>query len=65
MDTFFHNTSRPDKGLTYWGITLIPPASFYIFKMILLAKGKGIYLKLIKIIEKAAKENKYIIHYGI
>lgn len=61
IDTFFHNISRPEKGLAYFGITLIPPVSFPKLKEILMSKNIDVYKELIKVIDKAVSENKYMI----
>ncbi|WP_066715662.1 hypothetical protein [Clostridium sp. Marseille-P299] len=65
LDTFYHNMERPEKGLAYCGITLISPSSLMKFRKILISKNNHVYDELIKVIDMAIEENKFIIHYGI
>ncbi|WP_027626520.1 hypothetical protein [Clostridium lundense] len=69
MKTYFHTMNRPDFGLAYYGITLIPPESLMRFQDIILSSKKFRQSKelveLANLISKAIEQNKYIIHYGI
>ena len=69
LETFAHNTNRPYKDLSYYGITLIPPKSLTEFLNIVTEENldcKSEELEvLINKISDAIKENKWIIHYGI
>lgn len=69
LGTFAHNTNRPYKDLAYYGTTLIPPSSLEQFLNILFEeniKYKSEELnKLINVISKAIKEEKWVIHYGV
>lgn len=31
MKSYFHSYDRPEFGLTYWGVTIIPPESLSLF----------------------------------
>lgn len=66
MDTFYHTGKRPEKGLAYHGVTLIPSDSLEIFKKIIETSPSADKMeKLTRKIEKAISENKCIIHYGV
>ncbi|MCR1897919.1 hypothetical protein NSA47_02820 [Irregularibacter muris] len=65
MDCYWHTLQRPEKGLAYYGITLIPPKSMEDFISILLSKNKEEYTALIALANQAKEKRKYIIHYGI
>jgi hypothetical protein len=68
MPTFYHNLNRPEYGLAYWGVTLIPPTSLKTFKDVLLGEKciQPLELnQLIVLINTAIEENKYIIHCGV
>ena len=66
MDTFYHTGKRPEKGLAYHGVTLIPPESLELFKKIIESSPYADRMeKLIEKIDKAISESKCIIHYGI
>ncbi|MDP4087572.1 MAG: short-chain dehydrogenase [Bacillota bacterium] len=69
MRTYFHSLERPEFGLAYWGITIIPPESLSMFFD--LVTSSTLYKKSAEINELASKilqakeENKYMIHFGI
>ena len=65
VDTYFHNLLRPEKGLAYCGITLIPPTSLVKFKLVIDRSDLPEMRVLSHKIEKAMKENKFMIHYGL
>ncbi|EGW41622.1 hypothetical protein [Desulfosporosinus sp. OT] len=65
LDTYFHSVSRPDKGLAYTGITIIPPPSLSKFKKIIDSTDLTELQVLSKKIDKAIQKHKSMIHYGI
>jgi len=69
MKTYFHSFNRPEYGLAYWGITIIPPESLSTFYDVLTSSEyfkKSIELnELASKIIQAREENKFMIHYGI
>ena len=60
MPCYWHTLDRPEAGLAYCGITLIPPDSLAVF-----AKAVGEIEPLQELIRKAAAEKKFIIHFGL
>lgn len=69
MKTYFHSLNRPEYGLAYSGITIIPLDSLSLFYDVVTSSG---YFKtsaelneLGSKIQLAKNEKKYIIHYGI
>ena len=63
IDMFWHSLDVPGKGLAYCGITLIPPSAHCdVLKII---RPKAGLEQLTELVEQAAKEDKYIIHFGI
>ncbi|KGR79463.1 hypothetical protein [Ureibacillus sinduriensis] len=69
MKTYFHSLNRPENGLAYHGITIIPPESLPTFLNIVLStedlKRYDDINELGEKIIQAKNENKYMIHYGI
>lgn len=66
MKTYFHTLDRPEYGLAYHGITLIPPTSLATFlEVVLRAKPHDDLNALGDKIMQAKREQKYMIHYGI
>ena len=63
IDTFCHTTDIKAKGLIYTGVTLIPPLSAKEFANKLTKIHELIELKVL--FEKAYRENKFVIHYGL
>jgi hypothetical protein len=69
MRTYFHSLERPEFGLAYWGITIIPPDSLSMFYDVI--TSSTMYKKSAELNELASKifqakeENKYMIHFGI
>jgi len=60
---FWHTVDRTGKGLDYCGITLIPPESL---GEILKATGEDNGLSALReLLEKAKREGKFVIHFGI
>lgn len=60
---YWHTLEQPERGLSYYGITIIPPSSFDMLLEIL--DGKVNLEKLSMLLKKAKEEDKYIIHFGI
>lgn len=69
MPTYFHQIDRPSCSFARWGVTLIPPTSLPQFlKIVQTTKHNNVHpdLKALKrMIYKAIKENKFIIHFGV
>ena len=67
--TYYHSLERPEFGLAYWGITIIPPESLSIFFDVVtsstLYKTSTELNELASKILQAKEENKYMIHFGI
>jgi hypothetical protein len=69
MRTYFHSLERPEFGLAYGGITIIPHESLSMFYDVITSltfyKNSAELNKLASRIIKAKEENKYMIHFGI
>ena len=69
MKSYFHCYDRPEFALARYGVTLIPPESLDLFDDIILTNTpKKFYHQippLSDLIQRAKRENKFIIHYGI
>ncbi|UQZ36871.1 short-chain dehydrogenase [Paenibacillus sp. PK3_47] len=69
MRTFFHSFDRPEHGLAYYGITLIPPESLSLFynavTSSLCYKNSAELGELASKINQAMEEQKHMIHYGV
>lgn len=69
MKTYFHSLDRPEFGLAYYGVTIIPPDSLSFFYNAITSsryfKNSVELNKLALIIQQAIKEEKHMIHYGI
>lgn len=69
MKTYFHSYNRPEYGLAYWGITIIPPKSLSLFYEVVTTSAD--FKKCVELNELATKiiqakgEKKYMIHFGI
>lgn len=63
ISCYWHSLRREEKGLAYCGITIIPPNS--LGKFISIIDSKIPFDELKDVLQKAAKENKYVIHFGI
>ncbi|QUG41774.1 short-chain dehydrogenase [Psychrobacillus sp. INOP01] len=69
MKTYFHSFNRPEFGLSYFGITIIPPESLSLFYEIVTSSGhfkESVELNILasKILQ-ATEQNKFMIHFGI
>ncbi|MBO1626696.1 short-chain dehydrogenase [Bacillus cereus] len=69
MKTYFHSLKRPEYGLAYSSITIIPPESLSQFLDVVISykdMRQSVDLnELAKKIIQAKEENKYMIHFGI
>ena len=69
MKTYYHSFNRPNIGLAYCGITIIPPESLSFFYDVVTSSkciAKSVELQeLASIIRQAKEGEKYIIHFGI
>lgn len=69
LKTFFHCCSRPNTGLARWGVTLIPPESARRFHEIVShdprTQTSEELSSLLALLQKAAEDHKYVIHYGV
>ena len=73
MKSYFHEYSRPSTALARWGVTLIPPESLDLFHNIIMSATSSEFIeectddvnKLLALVERAKKENKFVIHYGV
>lgn len=62
---FYHTREVPGMGLAYCGVTLIPPDSAEAFLSVLRSHDDARYRPLIRLLERARDEGKYVIHFGI
>ncbi|MFS1518802.1 short-chain dehydrogenase [Bacillus sp. SCS-151] len=69
MKSYFHSYTRPEYGLAYWGITIIPPESLSLFYDVVVSspnfKKSDELAKLAAKITQSKEEKKYMIHFGI
>jgi len=69
IETYYHSLNRPNKGLAYYGITLIPQKSYGkiidVLNVNMTNETSKEISKLVALIIEANKQNKYIIHFGI
>ena len=63
VEFYWHCLDTPAKGIAYYGITLIPPASME--PMIEVIKPVDELSDLIQLLQKALNENKWVIHFGL
>ncbi len=63
IDFYWHSIDRPEKGLAYYGITLIPPASMEAVLSVI--RGKRGLRELEHLLIRARDERKFIIHFGV
>lgn len=69
VKTYFHSLDRPEFGLAYSGITIIPPESLSLFYDVVISlnlyeNSLELY-ELAQKIKEAYEGRKYMIHYGI
>lgn len=60
---YWHSLDAPRKGISYCGINLIPPESMD--EYISVISGRDGFSELVRLLEKAKRENKFVIHYGL
>ena len=60
---YWHSLNRPEAGLAYHGITLIPPES--IAKVIGAVRDVPEMSRLMEMLVVAERERKYVIHFGV
>ena len=66
IPVYYGSLRRPDVGLAWYGITLIPPSSAPAFLDILANDPeKETFRDLAYLMHRAAAQTKFIIHYGI
>ena len=63
IDFYWHTLGIKKKGIAYSGVTLIPPCSIQAFMDVI--KDISALYELKELSQKALKENKWIIHFGI
>jgi len=65
VDTYWHTLERPEKGIAYHGVTIIPPSSLAAFMSVLESQSNSAYEPLIMLVKQAICNKKHIIHFGI
>ena len=60
---YWHGLDRPESGLAYHGITLIPPES--IEEMIEVVRDVPEMRRLMEMLVVAERERKFVIHFGV
>lgn len=60
---YWHTLQMPEKGIAYWGITLIPPSSME--SVISIIEDIEECSELKELLLDAERRNKYVIHFGI
>lgn len=69
LRTYHHSYSKPENGLAYYGVTLIPPTSIIFLHDIVSTlnrfKKSQELTDLTCLLMEAKVKGKYIIHYGI
>ena len=60
---YWHTIDRCERGLAYWGITLIPPES--IAEMIEVVRDVPEMRRLLEMLVVADRERKFVIHFGV
>ena len=63
IDFYWHTLDVKRKGIAYCGITLIPPDSIKSFINVI--ENNANLLELIELAEKASRESKWMIHFGL
>ena len=63
IDFYWQTLDIKEKGIAYCGVTLIPPTSQKAFINVI-SEIYGLET-LVRLIEKASRENKWVIHYGL
>ena len=60
---FWHTPDRPGRGLAYCGVTLIPPEALAEFADAL--EGEPKLSALAALLDRARREGRYVIHFGL
>lgn len=60
---YWHTLDKPEMGLAYCGVTLIPPESAAFYLELVLERHK--LSALAALFSEAVQEQKYVIHFGI
>lgn len=63
VSVYWHGLDRPESGLAYHGITLIPPES--IAKVIEAVRGVPEMRRMKEMLVVAERERKFVIHFGV
>lgn len=63
VDMFWHTVDVPGKGLAYCGITLIPPTAYPAVLGIIRPVAE--LQAMSELVERATKEQRYIMHFGL
>ena len=63
LSCYSHTVDIPCHGLVYCGITLIPPTAAR--EMLWMTKPHPALAPLTVLLDKAEKENRFVIHYGL
>jgi len=61
---YWQTLDQPGKGLDYCGVTLIPPESIPALLRALRGLEEGFW-DVIPLLDRAAREKKFVIHFGI
>lgn len=69
LPSYFHCLARPGKGLARYGVTLLPPSSLPTLRDMVCSDpryGQDPALEaLADVLARAAREEKFVIHYGV
>lgn len=63
ISVYWHSLDRPESGLAYHGITLIPPES--ITEVIEAVRSVPEMRRLMEMLVMAERERKFVIHFGM
>ena len=63
VKTYWHTLDKPECGLAYYGITLIPPESIDAIMEIMCSNNN--LSELLSLLSSAQGDNKFIIHFGV
>ena len=63
IDFFWHTPDVPQKGIDYYGITLIPPTSIPAFLSVI--QNRHGLSQLESLLQSALRKGKWVIHYGL
>lgn len=63
LDCYWGALDRPEKGLAWHGVTLIPPASLP--AMVSALEGRPALQAAVRLLQRAEREHQFVIHFGI